>query len=207
MTSTLFLASSNLGGLAAALPGAPADLRTVFVPTAGSIYDAAPWVDEHRAWFRRSGFSPVELELASASRQQVSEALSEADFVYVAGGNTYFLLHHLQRTGFGAALAASAAVYAGSSAGAIVACHDIQYIEDLDDRSAVPELESTRGLGLVDVRIMPHMDDPHFRPTIDRILPRVPSDLPLVVLDDDQAMLVRDGRWSVVGSPDVVLEG
>jgi len=196
-----FLASQHLSGIASVLPGPPSDVRTVFVPTAGSIFDEAPWVDDHRRWFRDNGFLLTELELATATAEGVRAALAGADLVYVAGGHTYSLLHHMQRTAFWAALDACGAVYSGSSAGAIVACPDIAYIEDLDDASMVPELVSTTGGGLVDVRILPHADDAHYGPMVARIAASWDGDGDLVVLRDDQAVVLLDDGPAIVSSP------
>lgn len=201
MLCSAFLASQHLRGIVDVLPAAPEDLRTVFVPTAGTAYEDAPWVDDHRSWFRANGFRFAELELAGAAPGDVQIALERADLVYVAGGNTYFLLHHMQRTEFWAALAASGAVYSGSSAGAIVACPDIAYIEDLDDRTSVPELASTRGGGLVDLRIMPHVDHDRFGPEVARIMGSWGDGPTGVPLRDDQAVVVDQGSWRMVPSP------
>jgi len=201
MIERAFLGSKHVGGLSHVLPGDPGDLRTVFVPTAGSAYGSAPWIDMRRQWLVRNGFRFDELELATSSPQATLRALSKAEFVYVEGGNTYFLLHHMKRTLFWDALAGLGIVYAGVSAGAIVACPDIAYIRDLDDRSLAPELVDTRGAGVIDFRILPHFDDPRVRPTIDRILAGWPERDSLVKLNDDEAIVVSDGSWRVISSP------
>jgi dipeptidase E len=183
------------------LTGAPRDLRSVFVPTAGSVYESSPWIDARREWLLHNGFQFDELELATSTPQDTARSLSTADLVYVEGGNTYFLLHHMRRTRFWDALAGLEVVYAGVSAGAVVACPDIGYIQDLDDRSLVPELVDTVGAGLVDFKILPHLDDLRVRPTIDRILAGWPEHDALVKLNNDQAVVVSDDTWKIVSSP------
>jgi dipeptidase E len=201
MIERAFLGSKHVGGLSHVLPGDPADLRTVFVPTAGSVYEPAPWIDARRQWLVRNGFRFDELELATSTPRVTARVLSTADLVYVEGGNTYFLLHHMRRTLFWDALAGLDVVYGGASAGAIVACPDIGYIQDLDDRSLAPELADTTGAGIIDFRILPHFDDPRARPTIDRILADWPEQDALVKLNDDEAIIVTDGSWRVISSP------
>ena len=202
MIERAFLGSKHLGGLSHVLPADPRDLRTVFVPTAGCVYGAAaPWIDARRQWLVRNGFRFDELELATSTPQDTNRVLSSADFVYVEGGNTYFLLHHMRRTLFWDALAGLEVIYGGASAGAIVACPDIAYIQDLDDRSMAPELVDTTGAGIIDFRILPHLDDLRVRPAIDRILASWPEHDSLVKLNDDEAIVVSGDSWKIVGSP------
>jgi len=201
MITSAFLGSKHVGGLSQVLPGDPQDLRTVFVPTAGSLYESAPWIAARREWLARNGFQIAELELSTSTPRDTERALADADLVYVEGGNTYFLMHHMRRTHFWDSLARLEVVYAGVSAGAIVACSDIAYIQDLDDRSLVPGLVDTAGAGIVDFKILPHFDDLRERPTIDRILSTWPEQDLLVKLNDDQAVIVCDNSWEIVSSP------
>lgn len=201
MFERAFLASKYASGLSHVLPASPGDLRTVFVPTAGSGFESAPWIVRERAWFAENEFRVDDLELVGATAADVDESLSNAELVYVAGGNTYFLLHHMQRSRFWDVFAQHDLIYAGVSAGAIVCCPDISYIDDLDDRSQAPDLSDTTGAGVVDFAIMPHMDDMRARPKIDQILTDWPADRPLVKLNDDEAIVLEDGSRRVVSSP------
>ncbi|HEX3732376.1 MAG TPA: Type 1 glutamine amidotransferase-like domain-containing protein [Mycobacteriales bacterium] len=179
-------------------------MRTVFIPTAGLPYSSTPWITEDRRWFSGNGLATEDLELATATARDVENALARADLVYVAGGNTYFLLHHMKRTQFWDAAKNRDLMYSGASAGAIVACPDIAYIGNLDDRGAAPDLADTVGAGLLDFRIMPHMNDERARPTIDRILSQWAADTPLIKLTDDEAVVFEGSAWRVVESPPVL---
>jgi dipeptidase E len=201
MVSRLFLASKHVGGLSRVLPGSLGELRTVFVPTAGSVFGDAPWLDRRRRWLTDAGFQFKELELSTADVGEVREVLQGADLVYVEGGNTYFLVRHMQRTGFWDALTGSNAVYAGASAGAIAACVDIAYIGELDDPGLAPDLVSTAGGGLVPFKVLPHMDEERTNPTLKEIVDAWPSDDPVICLNDDQAVIVDGGVIRVVWSP------
>jgi dipeptidase E len=52
-------------------------------------------------------------------------------------------------------------VYAGWSAGGMIAGPTLQHIEHMEDSSAAPEV-ITDGLGLTDTVIVPHIDNPDF---------------------------------------------
>lgn len=202
MAVTAFLASKHLGGLAHVLPAAPADLRTLFVPTAGSCYESAPWSGEDRDWLVRNGFTVDDLELATASPVEVEGRLRDYEFLYVAGGNTYFLLWHMQRTGFWDAFAGFDGLYVGVSAGAIVTCSDVAFIDDLDERELAPQLTETTGAGLVAFAILPHVGHPRIGARVDEIRSAWSSPTPMVGLKDDEAIVVEpDGAWRIVSSP------
>lgn len=184
-----------------ALPAPPAELRTVFIPTAGTAYAEAPWIDQEREWLSRNGFIFEDLELARAEVSQVARIINSAALVVVPGGNTYFLLHHMQRTRFWDALNSTEAVYAGVSAGAVVACPDVAYINDLDERELAPDLATTQGGGLVDFFVLPHVNDVRVHDKIAAIVGGWPTGDRLVPLADDQAVIVSNGEDRTVPSP------
>jgi dipeptidase E len=195
------LTSKYPTALSRVLPADPADLRTVFVPTAGRPYPAAPWLEKRREWLRGNDFRIEDLDLAEATTRQVRQVMKDVDLVYVEGGNTYFLLHHMRRVGFLELLGEVEITYAGASAGAIVLCPDIGYIGDLDDRSAALDLTDTTGAGFVDFAVLPHADDPKVKPTVDQISRDWNRPERLVVLNDDQAVVVDGVVVEIVPSP------
>jgi dipeptidase E len=206
MSRSLFLASKRIGGISHVLPAAPSELRTVFVPTAGVPFNAAPWIDKRRAWLDDAGFRYEELELSRSDRERTAALVGTADLIYVEGGNTYFLLEHMQRCDFWGAMVGARAVYSGCSAGAVVACPDIGYVGDLDDRSAAPGLATTAGAGLVPFGILPHMDDMRVADQLAAIVKGWTTDQLLIGLDDDQALVVTDGLVRCVASPDALVD-
>jgi dipeptidase E len=111
----------------------------------------------------------------------------------------------MKRTGFWEAMASSSAVYAGCSAGAILACPDIAYIGDLDDRAAAPGLTDTRGAGAVSFSILPHLNDSRIADQLAQIVAQWPSEKLLIGLDDDQALVVTDGVVRCIESPEQFL--
>jgi dipeptidase E len=201
MTRPVFLASKHASGLSAFLPTSAGDLRTVFVPTAGLAYEEAPWLEKRRDWLRCNGFTFEDLELVRSSPDEVLRSLQRADLVFVEGGNTYFLLEHMRASGFWDAFAVSSCLYAGISAGAVVACPDVAFINGMDDRTKAPGLTSTAGAHLVGFGILPHADDPRLAGTIRHVLDTWDSDQPLVQLNDDQAILATGRTIRIVSSP------
>jgi dipeptidase E len=206
MPNTLFLASLGISALPDALEDPPAILQLLYIPTAANddqpIPRPAPWSIDTRLALEDMGFQIDEVDIATASPQRVAQAAAAADVVFIGGGNTYYLLHHINRSGLREALSSrDDVVYAGWSAGAVVACPDIAFIgTEADDPGAAPELESTKGLGFVDFAVLPHVDNELFAPIWARTPEIQASGLEIVELRDDQAIIVKNGVREVVTS-------
>ena len=74
--------------------------RTVtFIPTAAipEPYDA--YVHAGRQALEKWGLIVEELEVSTASSEEVAAKLQQSDLIYVSGGNTFFLLQELRRSG------------------------------------------------------------------------------------------------------------
>jgi len=200
----LLLASAQTGALRR-LVDDPARMRFAFVPTAaGPDSDSKPWVRADRAGLEAVGCDVSTLELAAAGPDEVQSALSLVDAVFVTGGNTYLLLWHAQRSGFAELVVplveSGELLFAGTSAGSILAGPDVFPASSMDQRAAAPELESTRGLGLVDFSILPHDQEPESRAYHDEAI-AAGAAFELIRLTDDRAVVVRGDDWEVVDSP------
>lgn len=183
--------------------GAP---RVGFVAAATSIYPSAPWVDADREALTAFGLDLVEIDLTVLTGDALAAAVADLDAVYLAGGNTFVLLHHLRVSGLDELLPQlldDGMLYLGASAGAVVAGSDIEPLGLMDDPDEAPQLDSTRGLGLVDAVLLPHADGqlpPYPSSLIDTIVATYGSRFPLQRIHDDQALLVVDGTATIVPS-------
>lgn len=88
-----------------ALPGLHGG-RLAYITTAAAV---EPWGFAHtmltRRQLRQLGFRVTELDVSTAAAPDVRSTLSDADCIYVGGGNSFFLLQELRRTGADALLA------------------------------------------------------------------------------------------------------
>jgi dipeptidase E len=201
----LLLASHGIGALRELVGDETKGLRFVFVPTAaGPEAETKEWVQGDRRQLAALGCELSTLDLARAGASEVEKALRQADGVFLTGGNSFLLLWQARRSGF-AELAvplveAGELLYAGVSAGAVVAGPDLAPAASLDDRGAVPELESSLALGLVPFTVLPHDNVPEAGPLFDEIVATYPA-AHFVRLADDRAVLVRGDAVDVVDSP------
>lgn len=200
----LLLASHGVGALPSLVDGEVAGLRLVFVPTAaGPDAPTKEWVQTDRRQLERLGCDLATLDLAGVGADEVEAALRSSDGVFLTGGNSYLLLWHARRSGFAELVVPlverGELVYAGTSAGAMVAGPDLAPAASLDNRREVPELDSSVALELVPFTVLPHDNEPEYRDRHDEIVAAHPS-LPFVRLRDDTAVLVRGDAVEIVDS-------
>ena len=96
------------------------------------------------------------------SPSEMQKAL-QSDIIYLAGGNTFYFLNHLRKSGFLNHLksyARSNGVLAGLSAGAMIFTPTIQLAghPKLDPDENEEKLKNMHGLGLVKFEFAPHFD-------------------------------------------------
>ncbi len=205
----LFLASSGLEYIKKFIGRDPSGVRMLFIPTAGNLDTDVWWIDKDRDVLSKMGFDIRELDIAHSHRNEMKRQLDDSEIVYVAGGNTFYLLKQMQMSGFGELLTTyveNGGLYAGASAGALIAGADIGPIASIDEPEKVEGLASTRGLGFVDVVPIPHYDMGARTDTINAIQDQYAGKYEFVLLTDDDALEVTDDTWRVVESKRGTLE-
>jgi dipeptidase E len=199
----LFLASSGLSALEDFVEKSPANMKMLFIPTAGNPYDDKWWIDKDREVLAEMGFDTTEVELEDGNETSLRELVDDSDIVYVAGGNTFYLLQYIRLSGFDKILEEyldQGGLYAGASAGALVAGVDIEPIASLDEPEKAPELESTEGLKYVDIIPVPHYDMKGRTEPIEKIYQEYGSQYEMVLMTDDQAIVVEGDKWKLIDS-------
>ena len=161
------------------------------------------WAAMGEAHFAALGAEPVPVlirDRASADDEASAAAISTADLIYFSGGKPGYLLDLLRDSAAGAALReahARGAVIAGCSAGAMVlGAHQLQ-VKGL--RFLQPPFGWQDGLGFVPrVVVVPHYDAIPEALVVPLAL-AVPDGALLVGIDEDTALVGRDGEWRVRG--------
>ena len=174
-----------------------------YIPDAARSIADAGFIEAERKTLHSQGFQLVDLPLATTSLSDINTTLSAVDGIYVAGGETFDLLHILRSTGADQIITAQVRAglpYIGCSAGSIGAGPDTEAASFTDDPTIAP-VQSTTGLGLTDLVVIPHAAGnlPPF--PIDMIAKTVQyygEKWPLVLLRDGQALLINDNRVQLV---------
>ncbi|GAC67946.1 Type 1 glutamine amidotransferase-like domain-containing protein [Gordonia soli] len=179
-------------------------IRIGFIGAASEIYPQPGWLGVDREALRDFGFEVIDIDLGRSTPESLDTALDAVDAVFVAGGNTFHLLHVLRRTGTDAVLTRrvrDGLPYIGESAGSVVVGPDLTPIAGMDDPGETEPLDSWAALGLVDIVVIPHADGIVMgTAVIDETRRNHGDDDRLVYIDDDQAVRVSDSSWSVVSS-------
>ncbi len=200
----LFLASSAylvLDQLIPLLPDNPHNLKLAFIPTAADPYavDNRPWFDADRAKLVAMGFAVTDYDLKGKNPQSLHEDLSKYQVIFVSGGNTYYLLNEVKKSGFDIVikrLLASGVVYIGSSAGSVIMCPTIDHARAIEHPELVPELTDYTAIGLTAKLIAPHYGNPKYNERYKQMESEWGDKL--ILLRDDQAVIVNDDETEIV---------
>lgn len=97
--------------------------RVTFIPTASIQETVNFYVEAGKQALKNLGLIVDELEISTASSQEIKQKLEQNHYIYVTGGNTFFLLQWLKKTGADRIIVEQIGLgklYIGESAGAIV---------------------------------------------------------------------------------------
>jgi len=166
-------ASKVLDKIVPMLEKTASEMSVAFIPTAGDVYgDVKPWMYEDRGKLVELGFKVIDFNISGKTEKEVKEVLESVDVIFIAGGNTFYLLERMRQCGADKIikeLVQNGKIYIGSSAGSCVAGPNIEPIAVFDDPSVV-QLKSTEGLGLVDFVVLPHADNPKYAEIQEKVM-------------------------------------
>ncbi len=192
----LFLTSS-FADVAKFLPGftnEECSSKTVtFIPTASTVEKVNFFVGSARKAFKKLGLTIDELDIANASKEEIVTKLSNNDYIYISGGNTFYLLQELKRTGADRVITDqinSGKIYIGESAGSMVLSPNIEYVKQMDDCTKAPELKSNDALAIVEFYPLPHHTNFPFKKIVEKILKEYETKLDLRPMNNKQALAV-----------------
>ncbi len=163
------------------------------IPTASLAEEVNAYLIAAKDALVEAGLAIDELEVSTASQQDIADKLERNDYIYVAGGNTFFLLQELKRTGADKLIAEQVRAgkcYIGESAGSAVLAPDIEYLQRLDDPSAAPDLDSSVSLALVDFYPLPHYGNAPLKEAVEQVLVEYNDTLDLRPFSNDQAIVI-----------------
>lgn len=175
-----------------------------YIPTASRAEKLGFFVRIGKWRLKRLGLSVDELEISTAPYEVIVSKLEKNDYIYVTGGNTFFLLQELRRTGADKILTQEiqkGKFYIGESAGAIVVAPDIGYSAKMDHIEKAPGLKSYAGLNLIDFYVVPHYKNWEMGKAAEDIINTYSDSLELKSICDNQAILIEDSKVQILGKP------
>lgn len=195
----LFL-SSSFKDVATIFADFKQDLKgktVTFIPTASIVEKVVFYVASGKKALEKLGLKVDILEISTAESEEINTKLRNNDFIYVTGGNTFFLLQELKRTGADKIITEevnAGKVYIGESAGAMITSPNVEYATAMDSVKKAPNLENFDALDLVPFYTVPHYTNSPFQKVAQKIVDTYSSVLPLSPISNHEALLVRDDQ-------------
>lgn len=180
--------------------GKCAGKTVTFIPTASIVEEVRFYVPAGRAALEKLGLTIDELEISTASKEEIEHKLQKNDYIYITGGNTFFLLQELKRTGADRLIIEQinlGKVYIGESAGSIVMSRNIDYVKEMDDAALAPDLAAFSSLGMVDFYPVPHHTNFPFKEAVESIISEFSGELDLCPISNQQVIVVYDDEFKV----------
>lgn len=163
--------------------------KIAFIPNAGDVCEDRQFVTLGREYLKASGFDILVFDLRENSNFDI---LNECDAIYTSGGNCFYLLSLMKKTGFDVFLKnwiEQNKIYIGSSAGSCIMGTSLEPYKTLDDPQLAPDLESYDALSIVDYVIIPHFGREKYTQRHQAIIAEYDSKYNLILLDDDSGLL------------------
>lgn len=174
--------------------------KVAFIPTASIHEGYTGYVGSARTLFKKLGAELTEIEISTANASDITQVFDAADIIYFTGGNAFFLIDQLRKTGTDTLLKQQlekGKLFIGESAGAIVCAPELSYIEKMDP---IPENYSQSdyaGLGLINFYVLPHYLTAPFKKVTADIMQSF-SNIELCAINNAQALSVKDGVRKLV---------
>lgn len=183
------------------LPKKPEENKVAFVTTAAYGESKNPiWIEKDRQLLYGCGIKHIEdLDLKDKTQGDLEKILADKDIIFVNGGNTFYLLHWVRKSGFDKVLQhffGRGGLYVGVSAGSYIVCPSIEQATwKPKDRNREGITDFT-ALNLVPFLITAHFEE-KYRVVVDQAAKG--TNYPIVALTDRQAIVVHGKEIKIVG--------
>ena len=147
--------------------------KVAFIPTASLREGYTGYVGSARKLFKKLGAIVTEIDISTEAYSTIQSVFEDADVIYFTGGNSFFLIDQLRKTGTDGLLKkelAKGKLMIGESAGAIICAPSIQYIEQMDEKPEDYSQEDDAGLDLIDFYVLPHYLTAPFKKVTEKII-------------------------------------
>ncbi len=153
-------------------------------------------------------FNVEEIDIDGKTELQVMKLLELKDIIYVAGGNTFYLLKAMRDCNFEKIirkLLKQGKVYIGSSAGSMVAGRTIKTAGWKNQDKNIVGLKNLKGLNLVPFDIFVHYQPEHAEIIKQQIPNAKKRAKKLRILTDEQAILVQGKEVDLIGDGEQII--
>ena len=174
--------------------------RVLYIDDAASEMRRAPFAQAELKAIGEAAETLVPLTLSQSKSSDLQNEIASANCIYVASGEVFRLLNALRSTGADRLLTDAVnqgKLYAGSSAGAVVAGPSIEPASIMDDSKTAPQLTDYTALNLTPHVIVPHAQGttgPYSIEVISKTVETYGREWNLLLLRDGQALFMEDEK-------------
>jgi peptidase E len=176
------------------------NMSVAYIITASKPEEDKTFVAKDREVMKEMGFNIEDIDIEGKNKRQLMKLLEAKDIIFVQGGNAFYLLKQMRKSGFDKVikkLLKKGIVYIGASAGSIVAGRTIETAEWKTQKDKF-RLKNLKGLNLVPFNIFVHYQ-PEDAEIIKKKLPKPKQRRHLKILTDEQALLIQGKEVILIG--------
>jgi len=174
-----------------------------FIPTASIPEEYKDYVKNDRKAFENLGLIVQDLEISTASQEKIKETIEKNDFIYVSGGNTFYLLQELKKSKTDKIIVSEiekGKIYIGASAGSVIMSKNIKYLEKMDDKTKAEKLTNYNALNVVEFYPLPHHTNEPFKKSVEEVIEEFGNKIKLIPISNTQVIQVVGIEKSIVGN-------
>ena len=167
-----------------------------FIATASELEENRDYMYKDREDLAQMNYRVIDIDISKERKQNILKKFKVVDSIFVAGGNSFYLLQQLIIKDVLQELKefANNKIYIGSSAGACIACPSIDYAQKLDDKAKAPLLNNYKAMNLVDFYILPHYNSKEKYTKLADEIEKEYKNYKFIKLSDNQAIVVDDAH-------------
>lgn len=174
--------------------------KVVFIPTASINEGYTGYVGSARKLFKKMRANLTEIDISKEDFKTIEAVFEETDVIYFTGGNSFFLIDQLRKTGVDKLLKKElkkGKLMIGESAGSVICAPSISYIEIMDEKPEDYSQIDDNGLNLIDFYVLPHYLTSPFKKITATILKKF-SDLKICPINNHQAIMVNGKESKII---------
>jgi dipeptidase E len=179
--------------------------RVLFIPTASNVEKVTFFVGSDKKALTKLGVEIDELDVSDVSAGETAGRFEQADYVFVEGGNTFYLLQELKKSGADKRIVdfiKQDKIYIGASAGSMVLSRNIEYVRHMDKPTAAPDLNGDfTALSVIDFCVVPHATNAPFKKAAEKIVKEYSDKYDLRLISNNQAITINNDTVEVVTAP------
>lgn len=186
------------------LPKPPHQIKLAHIIDAAKPIKNISYMHKDKQKMLAAGFQVEDVSIAGKTESELREILKDKDLIYVQGGQPFYLLKQVKRSGFEKVvkeMLGKGVIYIGVSASTYLACPTIE--------TSFWKRKKRSTFGLTDfsaLNLVSFLTFVHYKPEYASLLkPQLKkAKYPVKILTDDQALYVEDGKVTLVGKGEEV---